>query len=77
MKLDMYQLFCTKGCSSEQLPPTTDELNLHLMRAAYQAAIWQHCLKPKPIDMDHGPNDHGWKVEGSGIPIVGCLATCS
>ena len=19
-----YQLFCTKGCSSEQLPPTTD-----------------------------------------------------
>ena len=35
-----YQLFCTKRCSSEQLPPTTDELNLHLMRAAYQAAIW-------------------------------------
>ena len=60
-----YQLFCTKGCSSEQLPPTTDELNLHLMRAAYQAAIWRRCLQPKPIKMDHGPNGHGWKVEGN------------
>ena len=42
------------------------------MRAAYQGAIWC-CLQPKLIDTDHGPNDHGWKVEGSDISIVWML----
>ena len=49
------------------------------MRAAYQAAIWRRCFQPKPIDMDHGPNGHGWKVEG-GDTYIYCLdasATCS
>ena len=77
-----YQLFCTKGCSSEQLPPTTDELNLHLMRAAYQAAIWQHCLQPKSVQLIWTMVQmvmHGWKVEGSDISMVWMLyaATCS
>ena len=46
------------------------KLNLHLINASYQAAIWQCCFQPKPIDMDHGPNGHEWKVEYSDISIV-------
>ena len=65
-----YQLFCAKGYSSEQLPPTADELHLHLMRAAYQAAIWRRCLQAKPTDIESGPNDHGWEVKGNEISIV-------
>ena len=34
-----YKLFCDKGCSSEQFSPTANELQLHLMRACYQATI--------------------------------------
>ena len=63
-----YQLFCGKGCSSEQLPPTENELELHLMRAFYQAAIWKHCLQARPPDnINPNPNGHGWKVEGDQI----------
>jgi len=65
-----YQLFCTKGCSSEQLPPTADELHLHLMRAAYQAAIWRRCCEAKPTDIDSGPHGHGWEVKDNDISIV-------
>ena len=66
-----YQLFCGKGCSSEQLPPTANELELHLMRACYQAAIWKRFLQARPPDnINPSPNGHGWKVEGDQILII-------
>ena len=34
-----YTLFSKKSLSVEKLPPTLDELSLHLRRAAYQCCI--------------------------------------
>ena len=36
----------------ESLPPTTEVFHLNVMRAHFQACIWNSCLDEKPPDMD-------------------------
>jgi len=36
----------------ESLPPTTEVFNLNVMRAHFQACIWNSCLDEKPPEMD-------------------------
>ena len=53
-----YQLFQKKYNVSNNLPPNRDSLDLHIMRAAYQAGINRRCLvqniaPPSPLA-------HGW-----------------
>lgn len=43
-----YELFCTKGSQSNQLPPCRDALVKHCARANYQTAVWRRCLEPLP-----------------------------
>ena len=66
-----YKLFCAKGCSSSQLPPCRDALQLHIRRANFQAAVWRMALQATPkLPSPHG---HGWVVKdgasGSDINI--------
>ena len=35
------KIFCSKGCSTSQLPPCHNALQLHIKRANYQAAVWR------------------------------------
>ena len=55
-----YQLFqARKGeVESGQLPPSTDCLSLHTMRANYQSGIWQSSLQASPDTPN--PSGHGW-----------------
>ena len=39
-----YQLFCTKPTQSSNLPPYSDALRQHMLRANYQAFIWRNVL---------------------------------
>ena len=36
----------------ESLPPTTEVFLLDVLRAHYQASIWNSCLQPRPPKMD-------------------------
>ena len=46
---------------TEALPPTSDALNLHLMRVHYLSLIWNLAHIPKPNIPD--PTCMGWKVQ--------------
>ena len=55
-------MFCQKQQKSESLPPTTDSLRQHLMRANYQAFVWKHSLiavqqLPPPVSNGWSEND--------------------
>ena len=58
-----YSLFCAKkgDIDSHQLPPCKDTLHKHMLRANYQAAIWQRSLEQFPEVPN--PTGHGWKIE--------------
>ena len=43
------------------LPPTTEVFNLNVLRAHYQACIWNHCMSSTPPDLN--PCDFGWKKD--------------
>ena len=43
------------------LPPTTEVFNLNVLRAHYQACIWNSCLENNPPDLN--PCDFGWKKD--------------
>ena len=63
-----YTMFCTKGNTTDRLPPCHDALRLHAMRSNYQAAVWRHALEPQP-DIPP-PAGHGWKAaDGGGLSI--------
>ena len=47
-----------KGIESWQLPPCSDSLTKHCLRANYQGAIWRRCLENNP-DVS-SPVEHGW-----------------
>ena len=54
-----YALFCAKkGIESCQLPPCSDSLRKHWLRANYQGAIWRRCLENNPEVPS--PVEHGW-----------------
>ncbi|XP_066928156.1 uncharacterized protein [Clytia hemisphaerica] len=42
----------------ESLPPTTEVFLLNVLRAHYQACIWNSCLDERPPEMD--PTKYGW-----------------
>ncbi len=61
-------MYCSPNKVSQQgLPPTKDELNLHVSRACYQTAIW------RKSDMAHisapSPSGHGWIIVDDHICI--------
>lgn len=64
-----YRLFCSKkgGLDSHQLPPCTDCLKLHSLRANYQAAIWRRSLQASPVIPL--PIGHGWIHEEDSLVI--------
>ena len=64
-----YQLFCAStSCSPEKLPPSRDALAQHVLRANYQALIWQSALSGQP-DIP-GPVGHGWEKDHDGSIMI-------
>ena len=56
-----YKIFCSKGCSTSQLPPCRDALQLYVKQSNYQAAVWRSALFGQPsLPSPHG---HGWLVD--------------
>ena len=49
--------------SCEHLPPCAEVLELHAMRANYQARIWRESLVQFQSEVN--PEDHGWFVDES------------
>lgn len=63
-----YAVFCSPNkVSQHSLPPTQDELNLHLERANYQAAIWRRATES--IISPPSPDKHGWSIDQGQINI--------
>ena len=64
MNTARYTVFCSPNKVSEiNLPPTKDELSLHIRRANYQTAIWRASLESQ-MDIP-SPTEHGWfETEG-------------
>ena len=65
-----YKLYCKNAgkIACDQLPPCTDTLEFHLMRANYQARIWRESLLQIQSDMD--PLKNGWTFdEDTGFSI--------
>ena len=42
----------TSTTKLESLPPTTEVFLLNVLRAHYQACVWNSCLQPRPPKMD-------------------------
>ena len=62
-----YRILCTKAAVEQSLPPTSDPLLLHSMRANVQAAIHRHSREreiaaPSPIG-------HGWCAGEHGLDV--------
>lgn len=53
-----YWVFCQKKQKNEGLPPTSDSLRLHILRANYQTMIWKRCLIP--MQQLPSPIGNGW-----------------
>ena len=61
-----------KATSPEALPPTSDALKFHILRAHYQALIWKLAHIPKPNIP--APDHYGWKRETHSLtPILTSL----
>ena len=60
------KLYCKNAgkIACDQLPTCTDALELHLMRANYQARIWRESLLQIQSDMD--PLENGWTLDNDG-----------
>ena len=63
-----YWLFCQKGHSNENLPPTLDGLHQHTKRANYQAYIWKKAL----VAIQNLPSaaEHGWEIKSEVLQPV-------
>ena len=63
------RLFCAKQgkIDSNQLPPCTDCLRMHSLRANYQAAVWRRSLQSCP--QVPSPVGYGWVHEESKLSI--------
>ena len=55
-----YRMYCqSRGkIPCESLPPCNDIVELHMMRANYQAHIWRQSLIAEQTQLD--PLNHGW-----------------
>ena len=62
-----YRIFCASS-SQESLPPTQDELYLHLNRTNYQAAIHKHSLTP--IMNAPSPAGNGWEIKDEQLNMI-------
>ena len=61
-------MFC-KLKGPEKMPPTSDTLHYHIMRAHYQTLIWKQANVARPILPE--PFNMGWKVVGNELkPIL-------
>jgi len=58
------QLFTQKSRTLENIPPTQAALRQHIMRATYQANIWNQALVPDPELAS--PSDWGWVKDATG-----------
>lgn len=64
-----YIIYCSPSRVTQQsLPPTKDELYLHIARANYQAAIWRRALANEI--QAPPPETCGWKIEGDELSVV-------
>ena len=62
-------LFTKKQAQSERLPPTQDALNQAILRAHYQATVWNNDTTVNPLIPS--PQTYGWKSEGGEwIPVT-------
>lgn len=64
-----WKLFKRSQSEAEKLPPTSDALRYHILRAHYQAMVWHHAGHAKP--QLPAAYRYGWKQEGSHfVPII-------
>ena len=62
-------LFTKKQAQSERLPPTRDALHQAILRAHYQALVWNNDTVPNPELPP--PQDYGWSLEGDEwVPVM-------
>ena len=61
-----YRMYCQSAgkIACDHLPPCSDALDLHIMRANYQAKIWRESLLQCQSDMD--PLENGWTLDDDG-----------
>ncbi|KAG1654719.1 hypothetical protein GQR58_024872 [Nymphon striatum] len=71
------ELFCQKGRSIENIPPTQDALFQHVKRAAYQGGIWttsemikQHRPLPDGWGWTKDPDSQSWRPVWTILPIA-------
>ena len=57
-----YSMFCKRFAKTEQLPPTANSFQQHVLRANFQAYIWKTALEPMPEIPK--PFTHGWQKSG-------------
>lgn len=57
-------LFLQGKCEPENLPPTSDALELHIKRAHHQASIWMQSTTAKP--KTDSPVNNGWYIAEDG-----------
>ena len=64
-----WQLFKRSQSEAEKLPPTSDTLRHHILRAHFQAMVWHHAGDAKPELPS--PVSYGWKREATHfVPII-------
>ena len=62
-------LFCQKNAKSDELPPTSESLAHHIIRANFQTHIWNKVL----VAMQNlpSPDGRGWKMGGDNlVPVL-------
>ena len=65
-------IFKKKQAQSEKLPPTQAALEQTVMRANYQAMVWNNDIVPQP--QLPSPDNFGWKLEDNKwLPVMTTL----
>ena len=64
-----YRLFCTKPIQSSSLPPCSDALKHHMMRANYQAHIWRNALVAQTTP-PLSPHKKGWTIDDGCLHVM-------
>jgi len=57
-----------KNRSTDSIPPTSNALLQHILRASLQAQVWNECLQPLQIVRE--PEDWGWAKSPTGLAPV-------
>ena len=82
-----YNLFCKKNISGDKLPPTRENLLLHIFRAIYQTYIWKNAHRsllqlPSPVEskgwvLINGSLNHQYSTKDPAPNQVAELVVCS